>query len=368
MKIVYFCNSIQNGGGIERIVIAKANHLCENNEVYVVTTRHKAKEYFFPLNEKVKHIDFSEYGRDKKLLFGIGKLRSILGEIKPDIIIAITGKESFILPFIDRKTPKIKELHFSRNYRKIQHQNAKSMKKMLFTLIDKIELKIYSMYDVVTPLTYEDQKEWPLDNTEVIYNFKTIDSDYVSKLDSKVVMSVGRLDYQKGYDLLLQAWQIVHQVFPDWKLTIYGSGTKKEELQDLAKTLGIEESVMIYDHEKKIKEKYLESAIYVMSSRHEGFPLVLLEAMECGLSVVSFACPCGPSEILDDGISGLLVENGNIEVLAEKLVMLMKDKKKRKMMGKEAKAKVQQFDQEKIMQQWRALISHVIQKRGNHAR
>ncbi len=362
MKILYFCNSLQNGGGIERIVSQKANFLAKEHQVFILTTNQPKKSYFFPLEPSVKHIDFSDIGKKKPLFLQKGTFKKAIKSIEPDIIIAVTGKESLLLPLWDRETPKIKEMHFSKAFREIQHHNTSIFKRLFLSLMGYVELQMFKRYDVVAPLTYEDAKEWKLNNLEVVYNFVTIEPKEVATPDTKRVVSVGRLDYQKGYDLLLRAWRIICQTDNEWSLHICGDGEEREHLEKLAKELDIDSRVFFDGVIKEIEKVYLKSSIYVMSSRHEGFPLVLPEALSCGLPIVSFDCPCGPKEIIEDGKCGFLVPNGDIEALAEKLLLLMKDDQKREAMGREAKKRSKLFKKELIIKRWEEVFEIAIKR------
>jgi glycosyltransferase involved in cell wall biosynthesis len=362
MKILYFCNSLQNGGGIERVVSQKANFLAKEHHVYILTTKQPQKEYFFPLDSKIEHIDFSDIAKPKNIIFQRAVFKKAIKDIDPDIIIAVTGKESLLLPLWDRKIPKIKEMHFSKAFRKIQHQNASPLKHLFLKAIGYLEFQLFRLYDVVTPLTYEDAKEWGLDNAEVVYNFVTIDPKEVSKLDTKEVISVGRLDYQKGYDLLLKAWKRVCDANSEWRLSIYGDGRDREYLKSLAKELGIIDRVSFKGSVKDIEKAYQKSSIYVMSSRHEGFPLVLPEALSCGLPIVSFDCPCGPKEIIEDGKCGFLVPSGDIDALAERLLLLIEDTRLREEMAKEAKIRSKKFAKEQVLRRWTEVFEIAIKK------
>jgi glycosyltransferase involved in cell wall biosynthesis len=364
MTILYFCNAINKAGGLDRIVIEKANYLSKKHNVYILTTKQPEKEYFYPLDSNVKHIDYSEFEGSNSIWFSKKKFKKIINKINPDIIIAPTGKESMVLPFFDKHIPKIKEMHFSREHRIIQASEKGIFKKIVLKLLDRLEVWVYKKYDAVTPLTYEDAKKWPLDNLQVIYNFKTITSTEQALLKNKAVISVGRLDYQKGYDLLLKAWNIVCKQNNDWILDIYGDGVLKEELIKQAKDLNIANRVIFHGNVKDIKEKYLNSSIYVLSSRHEGLPLVLPEAMECGLPVVSFACPCGPKDIIENNVDGILVDNGNVEKLAQEILKLIYSKETREKIGNNARNKAKNFTKEKIMSKWEKLFNKLINEQS----
>ncbi len=139
-------------------------------------------------------------------------------------------------------------------------------------------------------------------------------------------------------------------------MEIYGNGTEKEKLQEKINNLGLEKSFLLKGVTENIKEKYLASSIYVMSSRYEGMPMVLLEAMAHGLPIVSFECPCGPKDIIKDNEDGYLVSFGNVEQMAKKIEELIINKEKRKFFGKNARKNVERFSQDKIMEKWKKLF------------
>jgi len=366
VRIVYFCNNIGYAGGLDRIVIEKANYLSTKHTLYFITTGQENKEYFYDLSINIKHIDYSDYKGFNNIFFSKKKFQRIIANINPDIIIAVTGKESLVLPFFEKSIPKIKEMHFSREHRFIQARNKSFIRKIALRLLDKIEVWSYKKYDKVIPLTYEDEKKWPLDNLQVIYNFKTIESTEKALLKNKNVATVGRLDYQKGFDMLLKAWGIVCIHNRDWVLNIYGDGTLKDELIQLSNELMISNRVIFHGNVKNIKKEYLRSSIYVLSSRHEGLPLVLPEAMECGVPIVSFDCPSGPKDIISNNENGLLIENGNIYLLAKGIEALIYNTEKRIQMGQKASEKAQEFSKDIIMAEWEQLFDTLVLRKGRN--
>ena len=168
---------------------------------------------------------------------------------------------------------------------------------------------------------------------------------------------MGRLNEQKGYEYLIDAWTIVSKRHPDWILNAYGSGEIKEQLQMRIDEKGVSNSLILNDPTSDIIDKYLESSIYIMSSRFEGFPMVLLEAMSCGLPCVSFDCPNGAKDLIVDGKNGFLVDYLNIERLADRICDLIENDFERKRMGRTAKEEVKKYLPDAVMFLWGDVFS-----------
>ena len=209
-------------------------------------------------------------------------------------------------------------------------------------------------------LSEEDKKKWTeLDNVSVIYNPLSFFPKKVSTCKNKKVIAVGRYTPQKGFDLLIDSWKIVSEKYPDWSLSIYGDGMR-EELQAQIDNLHLNNNCKLEHTVSNITDKYLESSIFVLSSRYEGFGMVIIEAMACGLPSIAFTCPCGPKDIIKNGTDGILVENGNIEKVAKKICYLIEHEEKRIEMGKNARRNVERFKMENIGMQWEKLFDDVL--------
>lgn len=295
----------------------------------------------------------------KSYISGINK---IVSEIKPNIIsVCDDGLKAFFTPIIiRRKIPIVYERHVSRNVfigsEKLSPTKAIKIK-LLFSLMNYLGAK-FTKFIV---LTNDNLSEWNLKNLEVIPNPLTFFPDEVSGLENKTVIAVGKHCYQKSYDRLLQSWQIVNAKNPDWKLKIFGKIDKNQGLIALAKNLKIENSVQFFPPEKNIQSKYLESSIFVLSSRYEGFGMVLIEAMACGVPCVSFDCPCGPKDIVADNNDGFLVKNGAIETFANKINYLVQNKEIRHNFGQNARENVKRFQPEIVVNRWDKLFKEIAQ-------
>lgn len=378
MKIVYYLPSLYMSGGLERIITFKANYFADNldYEVTILTSEQGEKHPYYKLSPKVKHVDLSvcfdrtqkhqsyllkviqypfRYYRFKK------KFKQFLLQYKPDITISTLRRELNFLNTIDDGSIKIGEFHVTRySYHTNLVRGSNPLKNLLKKKWDKQFLDNLSQLSKFVLLTEEERANWPeLSNTIVINNPLPFFPDRTSDCTSKKVIAVGRYSYQKGFDMLIDSWKIVNKKHPDWTLSIYGEGDR-DSLMNQIMELNLENSCFLEQPVTNITDKYIESSIFVLSSRFEGFGMVILEAMACGIPPVSFACPCGPKDIIRHKSDGLLVEPGNIEALASSVCLLIENEEMRKNMGKQARINSERFDMDIIGKQWKSLFESLI--------
>ena len=262
---------------------------------------------------------FFHYFKRKKHM---KKLENILNYNNPNIL-ATTEVEELLLAFKFKKNKMkiIKEFHSSRYYKKLSLNKIKLIDRIKFLKNKLREEMIVKKCDEFIILTEEDREQWNNPKIKVIPNSLSFYPSEVSKCENKKIISVGRLEYQKGYDILIEVWKGVFEKHKDWILEIYGEGSLRKELEEKIEKLGLENSLLLKGTVSNIQEKYLESSIYVMTSRYEGLPMVLIEAMACGLPLVSFDCPCGPKDVITDKEDGYICKLGNIEEMAKKYVI-----------------------------------------------
>lgn len=378
MKIVYVVGGLLSPNGMSAVLSSKINYLAEHTdyELYMILTEKAGQPWYYQINPKVKWVNFDINFDEldtmpivKKFFYYQVKFRKYrrmftdyLMQVLPDITVSTVRREINFINDIPDGSKKIGEIHFNRtNYREFKKSWLPGFANRFITrLWMRSLLKQLKRLDRFVVLSEEDYKNWPeLGNKIVIPNSLSFFPDFQSICENKQAIAVGRYTSQKGFDLLLQAWKMVYEKHPDWTLNIYGSGDRNSYVR-LAMSLGISESVHCNAAVSNIYEKYRESSIFVLSSRYEGFGLVVAEAMSTGVPAVSFACPCGPSDIISDRKDGLLAAKDNIQDLAEGILFLIEHPDLRKEYGKKAAASVLRFRQETIMDKWITLFQEVL--------
>ena len=375
MKILYQIHSTYNPGGMERVLLNKVRYFVEEKEweVVVVTTDQHSRPSFYPFPEGVRMIDLEvNYSDDNgkpfhKKLFGYfrrrlehrKRLAALLEQERPDIVDCFYPGESSFVPSLNDGSRKVVELHQSKLFHYQYNRSG------LMGLADKVRARmderLVRKFDRFVVLTQEDRQMWgEMPGIRVIPNAANFIAENYSDCSAKRVIAVGRLDYQKSFDRLIMAWEKVVQKRPVWRLDIFGQGEWKEMLQRMIDERGLQDSIRLMRPTKNIGKEYSDSSMLVMSSHYEGFPMVMVEAMACGLPAVSFDFKCGPKDIIKDGENGVIVPDGDIDALAEAMMKLMGDDELRKRMGEEAKKVVETYSEEKVMSKWMKLYEEVV--------
>lgn len=378
LKIVYLTPALYMAGGVERVLTLKANYFVEHYgyDITIILTEGKDKPLFYPLSDKIKVINlglnFEEIWNGsllRKLFLYIPKQRQFkklvteeLMRLRPDITISMLRREINFVTGIKDGSRKIGELHVNRaNYRNFTSRNPiKIIIQHFWTASLVSNLR---KLDRLVVLTEKDREAWvELDNVVAIPNPLVEMNDHIKTSREKRVIAVGRYSHEKGYDKLLMAWVIVQNKCPDWKLEIFGDGdkTKYEALLD---EMHIDKNrCVLHGRTSDVQKEYDKSSLAVCSSSFEGFGMTILEAMSCGLPVVSFDCPWGPQSIISDGEDGILVENGNVVKLASALVSLMKNDSLRHAMSIAAKKNTPWFNIDYIAKMWKTLFEEVVKR------
>ncbi len=223
----------------------------------------------------------------------------------------------------------------------------------------------YPKLDAVTALTEDDAGEYRRlleDKTRVVCMPNAVPDlgPGRAQLDNKVVIAAGRLTGQKGFDRLIPAFAKVATKHPEWQLRIFGQGKNQRQLQRQIKRLGVGGNVTLMGYTEQLPAEMADSSIYAMSSRFEGFPMVMLEAMSRGLPVVTFDFPTGAKDLVDDGVHGVLVPAGDVKGLAAGIMQLIEDDTRRKAFGAAALAKAGQYETPALGRRWDALLDELV--------
>jgi glycosyltransferase involved in cell wall biosynthesis len=370
MKIVYAINSIRGLGGIQKVTLLKANALADisQNKVYIIVTDNWMNHpLIHELSPKITFINLQiNYYKDDykskfhqiisnfKIINHYFKLQKAISRIKPDIIISVGQSEKYIVPLLHTTAIKIREVHFNSNYRNFTYKS-----KIISHVLNLLDFKIMAKgYNKIVLLTKEDKDTFFPNNNKYTYihNPLTFEPTYNYNNNSNYIIAVGRLSPEKDFLSLIKAWSLIYQKCPDWKIKIVGDGPEKNTLEKEIKKFQLSNSIELNGYSNNIKKEMSNSSIFVMTSFFEGFGLVLLEAMACGLPSIAFACQFGPRDIITDGKNGLLVYNRNIEELSNKLLFLIQHPDIRKQISNQALMKIQDFSIKNIIDKWMKLF------------
>ena len=379
MKVVYVFSTLAKTGGTERIITEKANYLAEQfgYDVIIINCYQKNDDInHFIISKKIKQVNlgipyFSQYKHKYpkrlwvkwhlNLQIKFNVIQQI-HNIDPDILIGISFFRANLVSTIKCRAKKIIECHEVKTF---THSGINQKR----SFISRAYLKIWRFFyfrtiernaDAIITLTEGDKMLWKHTKyIDVIPNFSTMIIKSYSSNTAKRVIAVGRLEWEKGFGRLIEAWGIVSSKHPDWQLDIYGEGSMRDTLISLAKFYKLK-NLTIHNATSDISQEYATSSICAFSSYFEGFSLVLLEAMKHGVPCVAFDCPFGPRSIINDGYDGFLVENGETKLFAERLCRLIEDEDLRKLFSKASIEKSQTYKVDVIMNRWKTFFEQLL--------
>lgn len=354
MKICFFIANISGRGGTERVTSLIANGLAEKNFIVEIVTCQGSEKSFFPLRKHIKVLSLHSeeiLNPVLRMLYNYKSIWKIAKKRNYDVVIAVdVSLFLYVFPLqFAKKCKCIAWEHFnyyisSSKYTKFARRLAVKYAEYVIVL-GKNDLKNYlKFYPKAKKITY-------------IYNPVAFEKSDPENIDKNKIIAVGRLTKQKGFDLLIEAWNIIEKKKPNdnWVLNIYGEGEMKDELWEKINKYQLKRC-RLKGYTKDIEIEMKKSSIFVLSSRYEGFVLVLLEAQSKGLPCVSFNCKEGPAEIIEDGINGFLAEEGNVKDLAQKLQKLMYDDVLRKRFSENAQKDLERFDTKEVIKKWEDIL------------
>ena len=357
MNIIYVIEDYSENGGVERIVSDKANTLFTHyhHKVTIISVYRDNRKEQFKLDDGINliHLDVPFAKRTNNSLLrlisrlytifiAILRLNKVIKGLHPDLVFFTTTLGAILLPFCHTKARKIYESHLARNFNPFNK---------LFFLT---ELRA----ERIVCLTSGDEKEYKYaKRVDIIPNYINDVKSYVEDYSVKKAIAVGRLEYQKGFDILIDCWKEIAKQYPDWQLDIYGEGSCRKELQKQIDSLQLVDKVKLCGRNNNIIDIYPLYSLHLMTSRYEGLPMTLIEAQSCGLSSVVFDYQYGASDIVSNGHNGLIIEQGNRKLFIEAAMKMMSSKELRKEYGINALEIVKRFSKENIFKKWIKLIT-----------
>lgn len=356
MKIAFTILDITYSNGTERTTSLLANEFHkQGHEVSIISVFRTGKMPGFQLNPgiNIKYLVHEEYSHSngfyyifKQYIKAIKHIREYYSSNHVDIIIGQAFLTNFFL--------------WLSGYAKIAIACEHFKYGMYTPSIRFFRNHIYRGFKKVVVLTDNDASTYQKHNidAEVIPNMVSFEIEDIHKDDCKRIISVGRLHHQKGYDLLLPALKQVFKKHPDWNMVIYGEGDDRVMLEQLCCELDITQNVNLPGFSIDIRHEYRNSSFYVMSSRYEGLPMVLLEAMACGLPVISFDCPEGPRTILS-GNSGILVPAEDINALSDAIIRMIEQPTLRSEYSSKSLNVAKEYSPNEIYNKWQLLLKHL---------
>ncbi|MCR5680731.1 MAG: glycosyltransferase family 4 protein [Prevotella sp.] len=379
MKIVYIIKSFAMKAGTERVMSDKMNWLAEHGyNITMVTYEQGDNPLAFSLHPSIRHIDlgtcFYRLGR-KMLLKRVpafikmrkefrSRLQAMIDEVGPDIIISTTYsmKVMDIILSARTKARQIVESHVAcYTIKKSYDYRNNPVMRVIASVYDKWMVGRVAKAEQLVVLTNGDADDWRTytPRVAVIPNPVTACPEEILPHDGSGhrILCVGRLEAQKGFDMLIEAFALIANQCKDWFVDIYGDGSDKAMLTDMIRRNNLAGRININAPVSNIYDEYQRSEFFVLSSRFEGLPLVLGEAMSCGIPCVSFNCKYGPEDLIDDTETGLLVDNGSVKELADKMLWMINHRDERLVMGQKARQAAARFDKDAIMQKWHDLFS-----------
>lgn len=362
MRLCFFYDDITHTGGIERVISLlcaqfTTSHRDLDIEIVSQFRSSKTLAYDFP-GTKITYLSEKNYDakphspqRMFRILGNVLNVRKHFKKNKYDVIVGQAYPNMILLYLAG-----------------VSLKNVVAAEHVYYgyygSLLQKLRLHIYKKCSKVVVLTSKDKecydKFFPSEHTCVIPNPVVLTETYTSPLDSKTIVAIGRIQYQKGFDTLVDVFNRVHEKYPDWIVKIYGDGNLRKELEQQISNSGLNGVVNLMGRTNEIYKKLREAAFFVLSSRFEGFSMVLVEAQSQGVPAVSFDCPNGPSDIIENGVNGILVENQNKDALYDGISYMIEHPEQRKSMGKKAVENVGRFSSVVICNMWKKLFEGIV--------
>lgn len=354
MRLLYITNGITGIGGLERVLSIKLSYFTDTlgYDVHVVTLNESQSHPFYTFSSKIQvHNINTPKNSVSYLISYIRGINDVVKQVSPDLIsVCDDGLKGLYIP-----------LWIHKRYQSIIYERHASLR-LNNSKVQSFLIKLGGcLFDRVILLTAYNRTEWISNNLEVIPNPLSFPVDEKSALTHKRIICVGSLSHNKGYDLLIKAWGKIASRYPDWKISIYGRGDSSV-YAPMLRDAKVSDSITFCGPTTEIKQKMLESSFLVLPSRSEGFGMVLIEAMACGLPCVSYDCPCGPRDIVQNGKNGFLIPPQDTDALAAGIEKLIQDHSLLQKMSENAIKSVSPYQISHVASKWASLFNQLIKR------
>jgi GalNAc-alpha-(1->4)-GalNAc-alpha-(1->3)-diNAcBac-PP-undecaprenol alpha-1,4-N-acetyl-D-galactosaminyltransferase len=354
VKIAFIISSLDSGGA-ERVLSLMANYWAQNNHSIIIITLDNAIPFYL-LEDGIKLEQLSLLKNSVSVFSAIANnitrikiIRKKLIELDPDIVISFMTETNILSTIGCRIINKPIIIAERISYDFLKSRVWVSLRKLVYRFSNAL----------IVQTRYDKERYNRLANTFVINNPLNLKEMILNNNRAeKNILAVGRLNRQKGFDRLIKAFS--HLDHKDWKLSIIGEGSERSNLEKLIYDLNLEDYISLPGITKAIEKWYKKASIFVLSSRTEGFPNVLCEAMAYGCACISFDCIAGPNEIITDKVDGYLVKNGDINALSAKMDFLINNSEERRRIGKEAMKIRDRLNIDSIMSKWGKIIDNIL--------
>jgi GalNAc-alpha-(1->4)-GalNAc-alpha-(1->3)-diNAcBac-PP-undecaprenol alpha-1,4-N-acetyl-D-galactosaminyltransferase len=373
LKLTLVISSLSSGGA-ERVMSVMANYWAAKGWNITLITLDSVSNDFYELDPRVERVGLAVMGESQNdfraimnNIYRILRLRHAIRESTPDVVVSFVDRMNVLtllatrglgleVVVCERTDPSHHEFgrHWSWLCRVtypwadiIAAQNNQ-VKRWLEETFAEAKIVV-----IPNPITYENGERGYASLSEIIGREK----------NKRTVVAMGRLGVEKGFDMLIKAFGKIAHSNPEWRLVIFGEGKERNALGRLVSELGVEKRVFLPGRVDNPFRVLKDADFFVMSSRYEGFPNSLVEAMSCGLPVISFDCPSGPREIIRDGVDGLLVPPKDVDALAEAMNRLMSEEAERKRLAARGPDVMERFGLGKIMAMWEETICKILEKK-----
>lgn len=381
MKILIMHRSYALVGGAERVITDKANYLANSGHQLLLVSYEQGQHPLpYELHPSVGYKDLdcrfftlSKYSLPLHIYHFLRlrskfrkALRSTVEDFKPDVVVLASDWQTLMGAVVQSVNPIPVIAEFHNTYAYIMRKVGSSenwLRKMVTKFYYRQTISNLRKCSKLVVLTEIDAQNWRkhFDNVCVIPNPVTQYPEVIDDIpkDNGRIIFVGRFNHEKRIDRLITAFSMFADRYPDWHVDIFGDGNEKENLLHQIDECGLVNRVVIHEPTKAIYDEYKRSEMLVLCSEHEASPLVLVEAMACGVPCVSLDCPTGPRAIIKDGETGLLAKDGDVNDLASKIEWLIAHEAERKEMGRKARVFAASRKQDVVMGQWEKLYTNL---------